>query len=104
MDETPHRAEWTGAPERLPDAFRLTKRKRGRTLAAVCETWSHALGWEVRLTIDEHTWQARSVIASSGDMRNTVEHWRAALIRKGWAVGPDRPSTTDPVLPGRPHL
>jgi hypothetical protein len=45
---------WNGPPERLPDAFRMTKQKGDRVLSAVCETWSHPFGWELRLEIDGH--------------------------------------------------
>jgi hypothetical protein len=47
------RAIWNGALERLPDAFRLTKPKGARTLAAVCEVWTDPFGWELRLMIEK---------------------------------------------------
>jgi hypothetical protein len=48
----PQRPYWNGDPERLSDAFKLTKQKGDRTVTAVCEVWSHQLGWELKLMID----------------------------------------------------
>jgi hypothetical protein len=36
-----HWAVWRGDPERLPDAFRVSKVKGDRIPSAVCETWTH---------------------------------------------------------------
>src|SRR5688572_16282037 len=41
MNPTPQREFWNGPPERLREAFRMTKQKGDRTFAAVCEVWSH---------------------------------------------------------------
>jgi hypothetical protein len=62
----PHtqRTIWNDNPERLPDIFRLAKQSRsGETLTAVCELWTHAFGWELRLQIDGRGLQMSSVAA-----------------------------------------
>ena len=42
---------WNGPQARLPDAFWMSKQKGERTIAAVCEVWTHPSGWELRLII-----------------------------------------------------
>lgn len=79
-----HRSIWNGPPERLPDAFRVTKPKGGRTLSAVCGTWTHPFGWELRLMIDGHRMQMTSVVRSASEMVETIEKWKAAMIGKDW--------------------
>lgn len=71
-------------PERLSDAFRLTKHKGQHTLTAVCEVWSHAFGWELRLMVNDHGLQMSSVVRSAGEMTTISEQWKAAMIEKGW--------------------
>ena len=82
----PHsqREIWNGPPERLPDAFRLTKPKGDRVLSAVCEVWTHPSGWELRLIIGGHRMQMTSVVQSDREMHATVETWKAAMLKKGW--------------------
>jgi hypothetical protein len=75
---------WNGIPERLPDAFRVTKPKGDRLLSAVCETWSHPFGWELRLMIDRYGLQTSSVVRSAREMMTTVEEWHRAMLEKGW--------------------
>jgi hypothetical protein len=43
---------WNGDPERLPDGFKVTKPKGDHVLTAVCEVWTHQMGWELRLQVD----------------------------------------------------
>lgn len=64
---------WNGPPERLPDAFRMTKQKGDRALSAVCETWSHPFGWELRLMIDSHGLQMSCVVRSADEMLATAD-------------------------------
>ena len=82
---TPQRPFWTGPPERPPDAFRMTKPKADHTLTAVCEVWTHPLGWELRLEIDGHGLQLSSVVRSARELQHTADHWHAAMIEKGWS-------------------
>ena len=43
--QVPKREFWNNAaPERLPDAWRMTKDKGGRTMVAVCEVWAVEMG------------------------------------------------------------
>jgi hypothetical protein len=83
----PHvqREFWNGPPERLPDPFRMTKQKGDRALSAVCETWSHPFGWELRLEIDGHGLQMSSVVRSAEEMLTTADTWKAAMLEKGWS-------------------
>ena len=80
----PQRPFWTGPPERLPDAFTLTKRKGDRTFAAVCEVWTHPFGWELRLMIDDHGLQMTNVVRSAADIEATAEGWKVAMTDAGW--------------------
>jgi hypothetical protein len=82
--KTTRREFWNGDPERLPDAFRVTKPKGDHVLSAVCETWSRPFGWELRLQIDGHGLQMSFVVRSAGEMLRTVEEWQTAMLEKGW--------------------
>jgi len=83
-ETTPLRQFWNGPPERLPDAFLVTKPRGDRVLSAVCEVWTHPLGWELRLIIGGHGMHMTSVVQSDGEMHASVETWKAALLEKGW--------------------
>ena len=78
------RAGWNGPSERLPDAFWMSKQKGERTIAAVCEVWTHPFGWELRLIIGGPRMQMTSVVQSDREMHATVETWKAAMLEKGW--------------------
>jgi hypothetical protein len=83
----PHlqRAVWNGTPERLPDAFALTKTKGETTLTGVCEVWTDKFGWEMRLMIDDGNGMlVSSVVRSPKDLRDKIAAWRSAMIEKGW--------------------
>jgi hypothetical protein len=69
---------WNGPPERLRDAFRLTKQKGSDLLSAVCEVWSHEFGWELRLMVEGHGLRMSWVVRSAGEMVATSDAWRAA--------------------------
>jgi hypothetical protein len=94
------RDTWNGPPERLSDAFRLTKPKGDGAMTAVCEDWSHPFGWELRLTVDGHGLMMTSVVRSAGEMLSTSDQWRAAMIEKS---GADRTvgSPRGPVIQAR---
>jgi hypothetical protein len=78
------RSIWNGQPERVPDAFRLTKPKGADTLSGVSELWTHPFGWELRLQVDGHGLQMSSVVRSAPETVQSVENWRAALLEKDW--------------------
>jgi hypothetical protein len=75
---------WNGAPERLRDAFTMTKSKHGRLLTAVCEVWSHEFGWELKLMIEGYGLQMSSVVRSAPEMMTTIDESQAAMSEKGW--------------------
>jgi len=76
---------WNNAdPERLPDAWRLTKVKGEQTFTAVCQVWAVELGWDLRLFIDGELMKSQ-VCRSGGEMVDRAEYWRAAFEVKGWA-------------------
>jgi hypothetical protein len=70
---------WNGEPAELGTWWTL--RKRGAT--ATCVTWSHSLGWELKLLIAGQLRQSR-VCRTGDEMLETQEQWRAALMKKGW--------------------
>ena len=81
----PKREFWNNAdPERLPDAWQLTKVKGEQTLTAVCQVWAVELGWDLRLFIDGDLVKSQ-VCRSGGEMVDRAEFWRAAFEVKGWA-------------------
>ena len=89
MSDPLQHTAWNGRPERLRDVFIMTKVRAGAlTLSATCMLFTHPKGCELRLAIDEHDWQATSVVRSPRDVVKTAQHWRAALARKGWTDAP----------------
>jgi hypothetical protein len=82
MENVLQRADWYGDPLKQGDLFRLNKTKGGAQLEALCELWSHPLGWEVWLTIagDLHR---SEVCRSQDDVLTTCEQWKAAMTDKG---------------------
>ena len=83
--KTTRREFWNGDPERLPDGFRVTKPKGDRILKGVCEVWTHAFGWELRLQVDNHGLMMSSVVCSGAEMITKVEEWHGAMLKKGWS-------------------
>ena len=83
--DVPQRPFWNNAPERLPDAWTLTKPNGARTLTATCELWTHLLGWEIRLLIDGRGLQMSGVVKTAPEMVVTVEEWRTAMTESGWS-------------------
>ena len=82
--DVPQRPHFYGAPERLPDAFTVTKVKLWRTLTTRCEVWTHVFGWELRLMMDGRGLQMSRVVRDADDLTSTVEEWRTALTEVGW--------------------
>ena len=69
--QTRKREFWnTAEPERLPDAWRMTKVKGDHVLTAWCGVWAVEMGWELRLMIDNHGLQMSS-LSRSGRERGT---------------------------------
>ena len=71
-------------PERVPDAFNLVKEWGARTLTATCETWTHPLGWELRLLIDGLDLHVGHVVRSSDELATTVDALRTEMVEFGW--------------------
>ena len=85
MSGTPRRELWNNAqPERLPDAWRMTKVKGDRTLMAVCEVWTVEMGWDLRLMVHGHGLGLASLCRSDREMADRAEEWQRAMIEKGW--------------------
>jgi hypothetical protein len=82
--QTRQREFWNGPAERLPDGFRMMKPKGDHIFTAVCEVWTHPIGWELRLIIGGHRMQMASVVQSDRELHATVETWKAAMLEKGW--------------------
>ena len=81
----PRREFWNNAqPERLADAWRLSKTKGTRTFTTVCECWIVELGWDLRLMIDGHGLRLASLCRSDREMADRAEEWQRAIIEKGW--------------------
>ena len=71
-------------PERLPDAFNLVKEWGARTLTATCETWTHPLGWELRLLIDGMDLHVPRVVRSANELATTMDELRTEMAEFGW--------------------
>jgi hypothetical protein len=74
------RREFFDQPERLSPAWTLTK----GTKTAVCEVWSHVLGFELRALVGAEMVQSQ-VCRSQDEMIRVQEEWRAAFEAKGWS-------------------
>jgi hypothetical protein len=77
--EVLQRRAWNGMPVRLGSMFTVTRGRR----SAVCELWTHLLGWELRLTTGATLLQSQ-VYRAQEDVLGTHETWQAAIIEKGW--------------------
>lgn len=76
---TPQRTFFT-TPERLSPAWTLVKDRR----AALCEVWSHKLGFELRLMISGDDLPRTRVCRSQEELIAFQESWRQALEEQGW--------------------
>jgi len=69
---------------RIADGFNMVKALGWRTLTATCETWTHQLGWELRLVIDGHDLHTACVVRSAAEMVTTIDEWRTDMAEFGW--------------------
>jgi hypothetical protein len=82
---TLQRSTWNGDPTKQGDLFRVHKNRCGRQLQAVCELWTHQLGWELRLVVNDGQLQRSQVCRSQDDVIDAGDTWKAAMVEKGWA-------------------
>ena len=75
---------WTGVPERLPDGFTMKTPEGVKTHVAVCEAWTNAAGYELRLIMDGQGSLTTAVVQSADEMRDLIETWRGVLRETGW--------------------
>jgi hypothetical protein len=68
----------------MGDLFRVRMARGEKQLEGVCQLWTHALGWEVRLEINRDS-QRSEVFRSQDDVLTAGKTWKAAMIEKGWA-------------------
>jgi hypothetical protein len=68
----------------LPDGFTFRKAKDEHVLTAVCEVWTHEMGWELRLQIDGQGLLMSSVTRAGAEMLTRVEEWHHAMLEEGW--------------------
>ena len=71
-------------PERIPDGCNLVKAWGACTLRARCEMWTHPLGWELRLLIDELDLHVGRVVQSADELVTTVDELRTEMAEFGW--------------------
>ncbi len=83
MSATLHREHWNGQPAPLGELFILRKATDRKQLEAVCQLWTHALGWEVRLDADSELLQSE-VCRSQDAVFTAGEAWKEAMRAKGW--------------------
>lgn len=74
-----HRAIWNDKPEQLAPAWTLTKDRK----IAVCEVWSHAFGWEIKLGVAGSMIRTQ-VCRTATEMLETFDQWRAEMRKAGW--------------------
>jgi hypothetical protein len=73
------RPDWTGEPVRLGSMWTLAKGRR----TAVCELWTHQLGWELKLASGATLLQSQ-VCRTQDDVLDAHEAWKVAMRSKGW--------------------
>jgi len=76
---------WDGTPAPLGAGWRLHKSICGRSRQAVCELWSHQLGWELRLVVDGGDFRRSQVCRSQDEVLHVTEWWKAAMVGRGCA-------------------
>jgi hypothetical protein len=79
------RPDWLGPPVSLGEGWRLHKQICGRSRQALCELWSHQLGWELRLVVDDGELTRSQVCHTEDEILDTQEQWKAAMVGKGWS-------------------
>jgi len=82
--QTRKREFWNNAePERLPDAWRMTKVKGDHVLTALCGVWAVEMGWELRLMIDNHGLQMSSLCRPCREMMERCRRVASRDDREG---------------------
>jgi hypothetical protein len=77
------RPQWHGTPVDLGELFVLHKNGR----EAKCLLWTHLFGWELRLVIGSRLEVLQiQVCRTQEEGLTTGEHWKAAMIAKGWTA------------------
>jgi hypothetical protein len=84
MPDVLHRSAWDGTPVKGGDLFVLTKTRGCKVDSAICEVWSHQLGWELRLLIAGELQQSQ-VCRAAHEWLDTKDAWRVALLERGWS-------------------
>ena len=74
-----HRDRRAEAPQQLPQGGRAPQWNGTRTLIAVCEVWSHPLGWELRLTTDGYGLETSAICHSADAVHTAIERWRDGI-------------------------
>ena len=64
METTIRRTDWNGPPEELRELFALTKPSGTR---ARCTLWSHMLGFEIRLDVNDGLVRSQSPARCGSD-------------------------------------
>jgi hypothetical protein len=72
-----------GQPERILDAFRLTKPQGNETMTVRCEVWTHQNGFETRLILSADGTCMSSIWESADDMLVRTDEWKSGLAEKG---------------------
>ncbi len=78
------RENWPGPAVYIGSAWQLHKSACGGAREAVCELWSHPLGWELRLVTDGGVLRHSQVCHSNDEVIETHEQWKAAMVDSGW--------------------
>jgi hypothetical protein len=76
---------WNGPPAMLGEDWTLRKVVCGHPRQAVCELWSHQLGWELRLVIDGGDLRRSQVVRTNDEILALTKQWKAAMVGRGWA-------------------
>jgi len=84
MSDVLQRPYWNGTPIKGGDLFTLAKQKVGTDHTAVCELWSHQLGWDLRLVVGGEL-QRSQVCRTDPEWLETSETWKAAMRERGWS-------------------
>jgi hypothetical protein len=69
-------------PKQIRELFTLTRTSHVR---AVCSLWTHQLGWEIRLLVND-TFIRSQVVRDPIDLDTIALAWRDAMIAAGWTT------------------
>ena len=75
----PRQGNRSAEPSKQRELFVLQRNQR----RAVCELWTHQLGWELRIVTPYQTLMTQ-VCGSEQEALATSESWKAAMIAKAW--------------------